>query len=761
MLVAVGILALVVLAGGLLLWPRGDVARPASAGQQNAARLVKATLTRIQTVSCEAPDPAAPLATCIKVQARLADGGRQVAFETTDPTGDTYRVGQRVTLTEQQQEGQPTYYNISDLERTRPMLALAALFVLAVIAFGRWQGVRSLIGLAVSFAVILGFVIPAILRGRSPTTVALVGAMAIMLASLYLSHGVGRKTTAATVGTAFALLLTAALSAGFVAATALTGLTSEDARGASFQVGGLSLRGLLLAGIIIGGLGVLDDVTVSQASLVFELRRADPAAGFGELVHSALSVGRDVVAATVNTLFLAYAGASLPLLVLFVVGGEALGSVATAEVVAVEVVRTLCGSVGLIAAVPFTTLLAAALAPQQVPAHDIGQPSPATAPEPTGPEADPDAAHAYSPARGLDPEEARALFQRVLDLHQSRQSHATVGSALGDWLSRAELPADARQAATELERLAAADRRSAPWYRRSLPSGITRLDLRDPDQLRLLRRYGPFSADTRIWVEDDPDPAVETAEALDGHLRVTYRLTADQLDQLDALLAEAGWTMPAWCPSAHGPAQRAADRPADVVWCSDGPDELSARTSSIRWVSGNLQGQRHGVTLTTRSGPPRAWSTGSGRSAWRGPNRWGRAPGRKSQTSARPPGRSTRPSSASPAVGSAQWCIDRVLTTRSNDSSGNASAPTSPTRKDGRRSASSPARSALARARAIMAGSRSSPVTSRPCWPASRIDRWPGPQPTSSTWAPAGVAAATSAAIRPTNGPSSSRLRVS
>ena len=103
MLVAVGILALVVLAGGLLLWPRGDVARPASAGQQNAARLVKATLTRIQTVSCEAPDPAAPLATCIKVQARLADGGRQVAFETTDPTGDTYRVGQRVTLTEQQQ----------------------------------------------------------------------------------------------------------------------------------------------------------------------------------------------------------------------------------------------------------------------------------------------------------------------------------------------------------------------------------------------------------------------------------------------------------------------------------------------------------------------------------------------------------------------------------------------------------------------------------------------------------------------------------
>jgi uncharacterized membrane protein len=540
MLVVVGILTLAVLTGGLLLWPRGDIAGPATAGQQNGTRLVKATLTRIQTVPCEAPDPAAPLATCIKVQARLADGGRQVNFETTDPTGDTFRAGQDVTLAEREQEGQPTYYNINDLERTRPLVALAALFVLAVIAFGRWQGVRSLIGLAVSFAVILGFVIPAILRGRSPTTVALVGAMAIMLASLYLSHGVGRKTTAATVGTAFALLLTAALSAGFVTATALTGLTSEDARGASFQVGGLSLRGLLLAGIIIGGLGVLDDVTVSQASLVFELRRADPTAGFGELVRGALSVGRDHVAATVNTLFLAYAGASLPLLVLFTVGGEALGSVATAEVVAVEVVRTLCGSVGLIAAVPFTTLLAAALAPQQVPAHEIGHPPPAIDQDPLGPQRDPDAAHAYSPARGLDPDEARALFQRVLDLHGPRLSHAAVGTALGDWLAREELPADARQAAAELERLAAADRRRGSWYRRSLPSGMTRLDLHDPDQLGLLRRYGPYSADNKIWVEDDPDPAVDTTEALDGQPKVAYRLTDGELNQLGSLLAEVG-----------------------------------------------------------------------------------------------------------------------------------------------------------------------------------------------------------------------------
>jgi uncharacterized membrane protein len=135
-----------------------------------------------------------------------------------------------------------------------------------------------------SFVVIVGFVVPAILRGHSLVLVAVTGAMAIMLVSLYLSHGVGPKTTAAVVGTAPALGLTAALAGGFVGAASLTGLASEEALSASFAVGGLSLLGLLLAGIIIGGLGVLDDVTKSQASLVAELHKANPTAGFAALV---------------------------------------------------------------------------------------------------------------------------------------------------------------------------------------------------------------------------------------------------------------------------------------------------------------------------------------------------------------------------------------------------------------------------------------------------------------------------------------------
>jgi uncharacterized membrane protein len=528
MLAVVGVLVLAVVVGALALWPRGRLAGPAG-DQADPTRLERATLTRVQATPCEQAEPGAPGSTCIKVAARL-DGGRQVEFATTDPTGTTFRAGQRVQLAVLEQPGQPPYYNIRDLERTRPMLLLVALFVAAVLAFGRWQGVRSLLGLGLSFLVIVGFVVPAILRGRSPVPVALVGAMAIMLVSLYLAHGPGRKTTAAVVGTALALGLTAALAAAFVGVAALTGLASEDALNASFAVGGLSLRGLLLAGIILGGLGVLDDVTVSQASLVFELRRADPAAGFGELVRGALAVGRDHVAATVNTLFLAYVGASLPLLVLFVTSGDGFGTVATAEAVAVEVVRTLCGSVGLIAAVPLTTVLAAALAPPS-------EPEPAAA----GRQRDePGVRVAFAPPAGLAPEAALALFDRVLALHGPRLSHATVAVDGGDWLGTEALPDDARRAAVELRRLAAGARGGGPWYRRALSGGGARLDLREQGHRDLLRRLGPFSADARVWVDGDPDPVVETAEALGDLPRVTYRLAPEELDRLRELLAGAG-----------------------------------------------------------------------------------------------------------------------------------------------------------------------------------------------------------------------------
>jgi uncharacterized membrane protein len=379
-----------------------------------------------------------PGSICIKASARLA-GGRQVSFDTTDPTGGMFRAGQRVQLAVTEQPGQPPAYYIQDLERGRPMLVLMALFVGAVIAFGRWQGIRSLLGLGLSFLIIVGFVVPSILRGHSPVAVAVTGAMAIMLISLYLSHGLGPKTTAAVVGTALALGLTAALAIVFVAAASLTGLGDEEALSANFAVGGLSLRGLLLAGIIIGGLGVLDDVTMSQASLVSELHHANPTFGMAALVAGALRVGRDHIAATVNTLFLAYAGASLPLLVLFSTGGDSFINVVTSEAAAVEVVRTLCGSVGLIAAVPLTTLLAAALAPQGVDVADHRvDPSTGRSVEPAG-------RVPYSPARGLDWADSALVFDHVLaSMRRAFRMLPAASAALHPWKSCHPTPARRR-----------------------------------------------------------------------------------------------------------------------------------------------------------------------------------------------------------------------------------------------------------------------------------------------------------------------------
>jgi uncharacterized membrane protein len=548
MLAVVGVIALAVLGCAVALWPRGELPRSGAGGQADSTRLVSATLTKVARVDCPEADPGVPGSVCIKVTAQVA-GGRQVSFDTTDPTGGMFRAGQRVRLAVREQPGQPPYYNIQDLERGRPLLLLAALFVGAVVAFGRWQGVRSLVGLGLSFVVIVGFVVPAILHGHSPVLVAVTGAMAIMLISLYLSHGTGPKTTAAVVGTALALSLTAALAIAFVAAASLTGLASEEALSANFAVGGLSLRGLLLAGIIIGGLGVLDDVTMSQASLVTELHHANPTAGMAELVGGALRVGRDHIAATVNTLFLAYAGAALPALILFVTGQDSLGTVATTEIVAVEVVRALCGSVGLIAAVPLTTILAALVATEEplpagaqptaaapyVPEVESARPADATADVAQG-------RSGWGLARGLSREEAALVWDRVLAIHRPHLSHAVVDVDSSGWLAAEELPAEVKRAAARLRQLAADAQRGASWYQRTRTRGLVSLDLGHPEELELLRRYGPFTTDAKVWVHGDPTPVLETGDSFGDLPRFTYRLDPAEVEQVRTLLAEAGLT---------------------------------------------------------------------------------------------------------------------------------------------------------------------------------------------------------------------------
>ena len=253
-------------------------------------------------------------------------------------------------------------YSLSDFERRKPMLLLVLLFAALVIAFGRWRGALSLVGLAVSLGIVLVFVVPAILDGEEPLAVALVGSLAVMLVTIALAHGLGPKSMAAILGTAAALLLTVGLAVLFTELTHLTGLSSEEASLLRANDAGVSLQGLLLAGVVIGALGVLDDVTISQASTVLALRGANPSQGFRELFSRALQVGRDHVSATVNTLVLAYVGASLPVLLIFSSGDIGFVDAVNVELVAKEVVATMVGSIGLIAAVPITTALAAVLA---------------------------------------------------------------------------------------------------------------------------------------------------------------------------------------------------------------------------------------------------------------------------------------------------------------------------------------------------------------------------------------------------------------
>lgn len=266
-----------------------------------------------------------------------------------------------------------------DFERSTPMLLLLLVFVAAIVVLGRWRGVGALAGLAASLVVILWFVLPALLEGTNAVAVAVVAAGAIAFIALFLAHGINLATAAALLSSLASLAITALLAWAFVVACKLAGLADESIGFLGALGGDIDPRGLLLAGIVIGSLGVLDDVTVTQVSAVWELKHARPESDFAELYGRAVRIGRDHISSTVNTLFLAYAGASLPLLLLFSEAGQSVSSVATREIVAVEIVRALVGSIGLVASVPISTALAAAVVAS-------GSPPDAEASEPTSDE---------------------------------------------------------------------------------------------------------------------------------------------------------------------------------------------------------------------------------------------------------------------------------------------------------------------------------------------------------------------------------------
>jgi uncharacterized membrane protein len=253
---------------------------------------------------------------------------------------------------------------VSDRWRAPALAAILGLFAVAVTLVGGWRGVRSLIALALTLVVVVRIVVPLLLAGWSPVLVAVAAASLVTLATILLTEGARATTFAAVAGTFAALVLTALLALAGNALAAFTTLQGQEAAAflQSTGRGELDIGGLLLAGVIFGALGVLDDVTVTQAATVEELAAADPTASPAHLFERGMNVGRSHIAATVNTLVLAYVGASLPLLVLFAAGRQDPLLIASGENVAVEIVRSLVGSIGIVAAVPFTTAIAALVA---------------------------------------------------------------------------------------------------------------------------------------------------------------------------------------------------------------------------------------------------------------------------------------------------------------------------------------------------------------------------------------------------------------
>ncbi|MFG1801785.1 YibE/F family protein [Micromonospora carbonacea] len=353
----------------VVLWPRDG--GPEVDGGSPVPRY-HGTVTRVVTEECppqpETPEGGGPGVAdgpCGTVTVRVEQGpdaGRQV--ETPVPTGPgapTVAVDDRIVLVKLTDPADPTAsaYNIAEHQRGAPLIWLAVVFALAIVAFGRWRGVAALAGLAATFAILLTFVLPGIGAGGSPLPIAVVGSALIMFVVLYLTHGITAQTSVAVLGTLGSLVLTGLLGTLATAATHLTGYGSEDATTLSMFRGDVDLHGLLLAGIIIGSLGVLDDVTVTQAATVTELAHANPGLSRLQLYRAATRVGRAHIASTVNTIVLAYAGASLPLLLLLTADSRPVTEILTSEFLAQEIVRSAVATLGLIAAVPLTTGLAA------------------------------------------------------------------------------------------------------------------------------------------------------------------------------------------------------------------------------------------------------------------------------------------------------------------------------------------------------------------------------------------------------------------
>jgi uncharacterized membrane protein len=350
--------AVLTMVGVIALWPsgRGIADDPL---ELNAAP-VPATVRSVETGPCSGTS-AEDAIECGFASIDVGSGSQRqfgILEQGLSSSGLSVNKGDRILVNAVELPDGTVSYSFFDFQRNTPLALLIVVFVAAVVLLGGWRGLGAIGGLIASLLVIAMFMLPSILDGNSPVLVALVGSSVVAFLALHLAHGRSVTTSVALLGTFGSLAVTGVLSWVFIAACKFTGFT-DDATFFLAAVGvEIDARGILLAGFVIGALGVLDDVTVTQVSAVWELRRTQPHASDADIMQSALVIGRDHISSTVNTLFLAYAGAALPLLLLFTEARQPLNSIITREIVATEIVRSLVGSIGLVAAVPLTTWLA-------------------------------------------------------------------------------------------------------------------------------------------------------------------------------------------------------------------------------------------------------------------------------------------------------------------------------------------------------------------------------------------------------------------
>jgi uncharacterized membrane protein len=356
------VLGVATLAGVVLLRSPTDVGRRTGPDIGLVSDVYDASVVSTRKGPCEGTTEADRVP-CTKVRFRLNQGpdkGETISIDFPDsPTTPDLGEGDRVVLSHEPKAEPGFQYQYSDRQRRPVLLWLTVLFAVAVVALGRLRGVAALVGLAASIGVLLTFVLPAILDGRSPVLVAIVGASAIAYLALYLANGFNTRTTVALLGTLSALALTVLLASVFTSLADITGFATEEALLVKLGDRSLDLSGVVLGGMVIGALGALDDMTVTQSAAVWELRAANPEMPRRSIFRSAMRIGRAHVASTVNTLALAYAGAAMPLLILLVQSRQSLGTVANSETVATEIMGALVGSIGIVASVPLTTWVAA------------------------------------------------------------------------------------------------------------------------------------------------------------------------------------------------------------------------------------------------------------------------------------------------------------------------------------------------------------------------------------------------------------------